>query len=397
MDLSNETISHLLNIDNLTIEHVELIDSRVRVDCCPSVISPSCCPKCGASVSKTKKKHRRLIQDLPLSECAVDLHVQTHQFICTCGRCFMRDLEFAAKGSQQTDRFRDYIYNLSQKQPHTQVAALANISHKTVERICYAKVEKRSVDWSKVNQVGIDEFAFRKGHKDFITTIVNLKTGELLDILEKRDKAFLRSYFNELGKKFCDSVKIFCSDMWGPFQDLAKELFLNALIHIDRFHWFKYMNDVLDNVRKDLRREEKDNPIFKGLKWKLYSRESNLKEASKEQVDKALEASDVLDSCYKLRNSLQSIFDSEVLSFEAAQKEIAAWLEKAKNIKNKHLDKFISLFERKQEEIINYLKTGVTSGVVEGINNALRTVKRYTFNMSNFENFKKRVFAYLDS
>ena len=144
---------------------------------------------------------------------------------------------------------------MSAKQSHSQVGAIANMSHKTVERICYEVVETKlkAIDWSKIFRIGIDEFAFKKGHKDFIVTLINLDTGEIIEILKQRDKSFLRAYFQSLGVDFLNQVKEFCSDMWGPFQDLAKELFPNALIHVDRFHWTMHLNKALDSYRKYLR------------------------------------------------------------------------------------------------------------------------------------------------
>ena len=50
---------------------------------------------------------------------------------------------------------------------------------------------------------------FRKGHKDFITVLIDLDTHEIIDILEKRDKAFpalrdlqLTSLFSRTWHKF---------------------------------------------------------------------------------------------------------------------------------------------------------------------------------------------------
>ena len=64
--------------------------------------------------------------------------------------------------------------------------------------------------------------------------------------------------------------------MWGPFQSLAKEMFPNALIHVDRFHWRIHLNKVLDALRKELRRKNKEEEAFKNLKWKLIKRPENL-------------------------------------------------------------------------------------------------------------------------
>lgn len=100
-----------------------------------------------------------------------------------------------------------------------------------------------------------------------------------------------------------------------------------------------------------------------------------------------------LEEVYECRNTFQAIFDSD-FSLQFAKKQIRDWVKFAQMLKNKHLDKFIELFERHKGKILNYFKNRLSSGVVEGTNNLLRTVKRMTFNRTNFEHFKKRVFAY---
>ena len=94
-----------------------------------------------------------------------------------------------------------------------------------------------------------------------------------------------------------------------------------------------------------------------------------------------------------MRNTFQAIFDNN-FSYDFGKEQVEHWLNQAKEFKNKHLDKFTALLERHKDNILNYFKNRISSGAVEGTNNLLRTVKRFTFNMTNFQHFKFRVFAY---
>ncbi len=181
--------------------------------------------------------------------------------------------------------------------------------------------------------------------------------------------------------------------MWGPFQDLAAELFPNASIHIDRFHWTVHLNNVIDACRKELRRENKDEDAFKKLKWKLIKRSEKLSETEKKDLKIAFDKSPELEEIYQMKNTFQAIFDND-FSLEFAATQIDLWIKHAKILDNSYLTTFMELFERHRTNILNYFKNRITSGVVEGKNNLLRTVKRMTFNMSNFSNFKQRVFAF---
>ena len=383
----------LLDLPNLEIQGVEIEKQTLRIQC--KVVDSGCqnCPNCGQELCQKTPKYRREIRDLNISGRKVFLDLLVHQFHCECGRTFSEKFDFVSSGKSYTKRQAKWIFEMSAKQSHSQVGALTDMNHKTVERICYEQVEFRQIDWSKIRRIGIDEFAFKKGHKDFIVILVDLDTNEIIDLLEFRKKSFLRAYFQGKGSEFCSKVTDFCSDMWGPFQDLAAELFPNALIHVDRFHWTVHLNKIVDEFRKELRRKNKGEIAFKNLKWKLIKRPENLSSEEQKQVDAAFKISPELEDIYQMKNTFQAIFDTD-FSYEFAVENIDKWIEHAKILDNQYLTKFIELFERHRINILNYFVNRISSAAVEGKNNLLRTIKRYTFNMSNFLNFKRRVFAF---
>lgn len=390
-DLSIYT--YLLNIPNLKIEGVEVETKALHFYCKIEDDKSQECPSCSKMNHQKTPKYRRKIRDLDISGRQVFLHLQVHQFFCECGRTYSENFDFVQSGKSYTKRQAKWVFEMSAQQSHTQVGGLVDMSHKTVERICYEEVQFRIIDWSTIKKIGIDEFAFKKGHKDFIVILIDLDTHRIIDLLEFRSKAFIRKYFKDLGEEICGRVTDFCSDMWGPFQDLAAEIFPNASIHIDRFHWTTHLNKTVDDFRKELRRKNKEEDAFKKLKWKLIKRPENLNETEQKDLEIAFEKAPELEEIYQMKNTFKAIFDNN-FSVEFARTQIDFWVEHAKTLDNPYLTKFIDLFERHRTNILNYFKNRITSAVVEGKNNLLRTVKRMTFNMSNFMNFKRRVFAF---
>lgn len=383
----------LLNIHNLEVEQVEIEEKELHIYCKVMDQTSQSCPSCKCQTHQKTPKYRRKIRDLDISGRRVILHLLVHQYNCDCGRTHSERFDFVEANKSYTKRQAKWVFEMSAQQSHKQVGALLDMNPKTVERICYAQIEERVIDWSAIKRIGIDELAFKKGQNDYIVILIDLDTHEIIDLLEFRNKDFIRQYFNDLGEEICAKVTDFCSDMWGPFQDVAKELFPNALIHIDRFHWMVHLNKAVDELRKQLRRENKDQPCFKNLKWKLIKRVEKLSEAERKDLEKAFEIAPELEEIYQMKNTFQAIFDMP-FSYNFACSQVDAWLRQAQLLNNVHLNKFILLFQRHRTNILNYFKNRITSGVVEGKNNLLRTVKRLTFNMSNFFNFKKRVFAF---
>jgi transposase len=55
------------------------------------------------------------------------------------------------------------------------------------------------------------------------------------------------------------------------------------------------------------------------------------------------------------------------------------------------LNKFLNTLSNWKEYILNYFVHRVTTSVIEGINNSIKTVKRMGYGFRNFANFKQRV------
>jgi transposase len=66
------------------------------------------------------------------------------------------------------------------------------------------------------------------------------------------------------------------------------------------------------------------------------------------------------------------------------------WLEKAQGI----FRKSVSTIKRWFAEIVGYFERHTTNGIVEGINNKLKLLKRSGFNFRNFDNFERRALLY---
>lgn len=384
----------LLRLPNLKVNMVLSTDKKIEIHC--EVSEDGTCPSCGLLNKQVNQIYERKVRDLDISGRQVWLHLSVKQYECEdCGRTHSQSFEFVEKGKSYTKRQAKWIFMMCKKQSHTEVGALLDINSKTVENIFYAQAQAEidEVDWTKIRRIGIDEFAFKKGHKDYILVLVDLSTHDIITLLPFRDKAGIIAFFKGLGEDFCNQIEVYSSDMWQPFLDIAKQLFPNATTVIDRFHWTKHLNKVVDEIRKELRRNNKDNEIFKHLKWALIKRNEKLNEEEKQKLAVALEASTDLAKVYQMKNDLVSIFDKH-LSFQVAKLEVEFWIKKAETIENKHLKKFIELLRKNLDGIVNYFHDRVSNGVVEGSNNLLRTIKRFTFNMTNFEHFKLRVLTW---
>jgi transposase len=85
--------------------------------------------------------------------------------------------------------------------------------------------------------------------------------------------------------KWCEGIEVFCSDMWQGFINTAKAVFPHSTLVVDRFHFFSYLNKVLDSQRKILRRKFKDQEEFKRLKWAFVEECGELDSRTEEEIE----------------------------------------------------------------------------------------------------------------
>jgi transposase len=289
------------------------------------------------------------------------------------------------------------VFELSAKQPFTEVGALVDMNAKTVERIFYdaAHVEGHE-RYEGVEELGIDEISFSKGKKDYLCVLTDLRTGRIVDILRRREKAALIAHFSSVrlknGQLFASAVKKFSCDFWGPFMDIAHKHFPGATVFGDRFHWTIYLNKVLDSARNALRKAFPRQEAFKGIKWLLFKQPGQITEEQRGQLQPAFKLSPQLEELYQMAKTFVAIFEAR-LEHNFAVQQVQLWIEQAKTIGHRALNDFLAFLDRNFVPITNFLKHPVSNAAAEGNNNLIRTVKRFTFNMTNFDHFKARCFA----
>ncbi len=388
------TIELLLNLPFLKVEKVELEKQTLHIYC-HSILEESICTKCLKKINEVKKITIREVRDLSITGKTVILHLRSRQFYCPdCESYNQEQFTFVKASHTMTERYESYVYMCCKNSTIERVSLQENIVWDCVQKIftTHAKLETAFLQKYQPKRIGIDEFAIKKGHKDFATVIVDLDKGHVLDVLDFRTKEELIAYFQAKGTDYCHAIEVFSCDLWDGFISTAKTVFPNADIVADRFHFFKLLHEVLDKERKKLRREFKNEEDFKAIKWLLFKAWEKLNEQQRKTLIRAFRKSAILRQLYFAKNELRNIFESHI-SKEEAQILVAKWVETVKELKHNVLDHFLKTLERHKNIILNFFTHRVSNGIVEGINNAIKALKRNGFGYRNFDNFKLRIIA----
>jgi len=390
---TTELFTQILGIKALQVTSVETYADRYELSVC-SILAQGICSKCGKKCNKIKSYSSRRIKDLPISGKRVILDLEIRQFECDCGNYFMEPFSFIRPYKHLTKRYEEYLYYRCKGVDLTYIAQKEQLDWKTVNEIfdIYSSKEIAGrTDWENVTHLALDEIALKKGHQNYVVVVLNLLTGVILDILEQRDKAFLIKYFRDKGIDFCQQIKVFCSDMWKAYLNCAKEVFTNAIVVADRFHFFGKCQKGIDHARNSFRKQFPKAEELKKLKWALLKNPENLTIKELEKLNKVFEKKEyhLLRLTWDARNTLKDIFDCP-LEISQAEPLINEWIEGVKQYKIRYFFKFIEFYEEWKTVILNYFDGRFSTGKLEGTNNKLKLIKRRAFGFLNFDHFKTR-------
>ncbi len=355
------------------------------------------CTRCGNLSHKIHQNHRYLVKDLPLMGQPVYLEINRRQFKCKiCNKPFSEQLDFVKARRKYTNRLANNIVGQVLENDIKSVAERNNVTPEEIETML--KDAFHQLNHQKpigLKRLGIDEIALIKGQGKYCAVLVDLDQGKLIEIISDRRKEKIAEVLTGWGTEVLLQIEEVSMDLWIPYKNLVEELMPNAQVVADRFHVMKQVNTELDNQRKKEKREaEKINSesdkeqILSGLKkskYVLLKNEDNLTEEQKDKLEEVKQVSPTLSKMHHLKEELRMIFQSSIDWLEALF-ELGNWLVSARQYYPESQNTMLRWFD----EIIAYFDHRTTNGMVEGINNKLKLIKRSAFGFNNFDNFKIR-------
>ena len=255
---------------------------------------------------------------------------------------------------------------------------------------------------SELNRLGIDEIAVIKGKGNYCAVLIDLEKSKLIGILAGRKQEEIREVLLGWGKEVLEQIEEVSIDLWKGYRNLVRDLMPNAQVGSDRFHVMAQINKELDAQRKREKRQIEDlikkaesskekadqEKVLEGLKkskYVLLKNESALNEEQKAKLMQVKDVSYTLKSMHELKEEIRRIF-GQANNWLVGLWQLGRWLSGAK----KYFPDSQNTIIRWLDEIIAYFYYKTTSGVVEGINNKLKLIKRSAYGFRNFENFRVR-------
>ena len=251
------------------------------------------------------------------------------------------------------------------------------------------------VDWGLAHRslgpivaIGVDEIQYGKGHK-YLTLVYQIEQEctRLLWVGKERTVESFEQFFTLIGATLSEKIEYVCSDMWKPYLRVIRERCSNAINILDRFHVVAKMNRALDEVRAgEARRLAQDGyePVLKRTRWCVLKRKSNLTGAQRFRLRELLRYNLKTARAYLLKEDFQQFWEYQSATW--AGKFLDDWCEQVMRSRIEPMKKIARTLRSHRELLLNYFraKRGLSSGVVEGLNNKAKLTMRKSYGFRTF-------------
>jgi transposase len=217
----------------------------------------------------------------------------------------------------------------------------------------------------------------------------------VLDVLEGRDKDLIVNHLRANKEGLFACLEEVTCDMWDAYANATVEVFGEAVrVTIDRFHVMKNFQEQLTEARREIQRGlgKEAAKQLKGTRWLWQTNPENLTGEQREQLEGLKGRFPRLKQLIEQRESLRAIFEDKGIQDAASgAARLQAWLEQAKTLGLKALEKFCKTLGNWLGRIANYFVWRSSNGRTEGYNHGLRAILWRTYGMLNFHHFRLRV------
>lgn len=252
-----------------------------------------------------------------------------------------------------------------------------------------------------VTAIGIDEIAWKKGHK-YLTLVYQIDAGckRLLWVGKERTQKTLRQFFKEFGKERTARLRFICSDMWKPYLRIVAEVADQALHIIDRFHVMTHFGKAVDKVRATEARELKakgQEPVLTGSRWCLLKRPENLTDRQNSKLKELLAINLKTVRAYLLKEDFQFFWHYATAGWAA--RFLDEWCRRTMRSRLVPMKKIVKMLRTHRELLLNWFRTKgqVALGAVEGFNNKAKVTSRKAYGFRSFDVLKIALYHTLGS
>lgn len=376
----------LLGVISMCVEDVGLEGKGLVVDVSPRWRRPRC-PTCGEQGTIHETREPRFWRDLAFGSAVTVLRFAPRRVDCrTCG-IHVEDVPWAAPKSRFTRRMEELVAYLAQQMSKTAVCKLAGIDWRTVGTIV-ARIIGEKLDPARLDDltiIGVDELSFRRNH-NYVTVVVDHVSQRIVWVGEGKSSETLGKFFEALGKERAKLLTHVTMDLSNAYRSSVTTHAPQAELVFDRFHIQRLASDAVDAVR---RAEVRTAPstdaakALKGTRWALLKSPWNLNATENTKLADLQRANRRIYRAYLLKEGLADILRRRQPG--VAARELTRWCHWASRSRLKPFVKLSRTIKKFTVGILAYIRTGLSNGPTEGLNNKTRLITRRAYGFHSAE------------
>jgi len=355
---------------------------------------------CGRDFTRYYDVRETLVRDLPWGPWQ-NVYLLVPRFRVNCPVCGVatEELEWIPRRCHYTSRLAQAVaFACREVRSISAIAEAFGLSWKTVKQIDKATLEARlnPPRFDNVRHLAVDEFSIKRKHT-YGTILLDIDNNRVLWVCRTREaEAVMDVFRNVFGPRVCAGIEAVSMDWWPAYEKAVSEAMPHAEVVWDFFHIIKkYNSEVLDRVRLDEARNcqsEAELRAMKKTKFLLLKNRSNLTAEEPARLKELLAINRRLFVVYILRDALKKLWSYKYP--QRAKEWFAGWYRRAIGSRIPALKRFAQKLKKRLHGILAHCRHPIHTGVLEGINNKVKVIKRVAYGFRDFDYFFLKIRAH---
>jgi transposase len=406
---SSVSSSRLLGLDGFKVLAAEIAGGewQLEIQTTATVVG---CQGCGMRAELHGRRTVR-VRDLPIGGRPVVLAWRKRIWRCrepACGvRTWTERTAAVRPRAVLTERARAEACRRVGKDAHA-VAAVARdlgVGWATVMRAVHDHGTQLVDDAARLEGVaalGLDETSFLRATPTaptrWITGLVDLEHGRLLDVVADRTRAAVDGWLGARPRDWLAQVTTVALDPWRGYASALVTPLGHATVVVDHFHAIRLANVVVDQVRRRVQqatlghRGRKRDPLYRIRKLLLTAAEQ-LTQRGQVRLRAGLTAGDPtgeVAAAWQGKELLRAVYAAVgATAAGAALDRFYRWSDGVEVVELARLARTVRAWEA---EILAFHATGgCSNGPTEALNLLIKKVKRVGHGFRNFANYRLRL------
>jgi len=336
------------------------------------------CAECGALCPLYDHQAERRWRHLDTCQYRTILHAAPPRSQCGEHGVRVVKLPWAEANSRFTALLEGlaiaWLKHASQKAVAEQLHLSWDEIHGIMERAVERGLARRQAE--AIPQLGVDEKAFRKGHK-YLTLVNDLRRNRVLYVAEGREQSSLDGFWTTISSEQRDSIQAVAMDMWDPYVDSVRNHVHEAekKIVFDKFHIAQHLGEAVDRVR---RREHKQlkaegDERLTGTKYDWLRNPASMDAEQRREFARLRQSELKTARAWALKETAMALYS--YVYEKPARKHFQWWYNWAMHSRLEPMKEKARMLKRRLENVITYLRHQITNAASESLNAKIQWVK----------------------